>query len=282
MKFDPLKSFGYPVLRPLDPNQSPELADYVKSSFQPSFKISLDSSDPSIFVISYDFTALSLRPLKKLIEEQKATFIIRIECRETFYSLTKEVGDVGEIKIEGDQLRDWVKLCGYVTAKQKLVLKSDKINEEFGYTEFEAEKATVLAWAPPTTYSVEKDFYRNIRSIFEYREDSSLNNGQFFVDLDEEYVFIHANSSQIKHLRNAEATKGSQLLVLNSVFYPVVLQMAMKIRDDEEETLQRRWGKIFAAKCAAKGINYNDDPNLTAQAILGRPLNGLNTEYFGN
>ena len=282
MKYDPLKSFGYPVLSPLVPGQAPELADYRKTSFQPSFAFRLKEDDPQFFVVSYDFTGLSLKPLKSLIERSEATFIVRVECRATFFSVTHEVGLEGEFEIDGSMLRDWVDFTGYVVANGIVEIQSDQINEEFGYDTFEIEDGAVLAWAPPTTYSVEKDFYRNIRSIFEYREDAKLEIGQFYIDLEDEYVFIHAHPTQIQYFRNAEATKKNRVLLLSSVFYPVVLQMVIKIQEDTEDVLAKKWGNIFAAKCAAKGIDYTRDPNLVAQAILGKTLKKMSEDNFRN
>jgi len=279
MKYDPNKSFGYPVLRPLEPGQSAELADYIRASFQPSFSFRLNENEPNTFLVSYEF-GLSLAPLRALIDEGVASFYLRTECRATFYSDTRKVPCEGEFTVDGDKLRDWVELYGYVIADADLTVSSDQINEEFGYNTFDAESGSVLACAPPTTYSVEKDFYRNIRSIFEYAESDEMKIGETVVELDKDYVYIYAHPKQIELLRNAEATIENRLILLNSVIFPAVIQMANKLKEDPEESLEHKWANIFTAKCAAKNIDWEGDPMLVAQRVLERPLEPLSKSHF--
>jgi hypothetical protein len=280
MKYDPLKSFGYPVLRPLMQGESPDQADYPRTSFQPSFSFGIDRNDPGNFNVSYDFTGLSLKALKEAVEAGSAKYVVRIECKATYFAVTHEVGVEGDLQIEGNKLRDWVDLSGYIVANGDCKISSKQINEEFGFTDFTALDGSILAWSQPTTYSVEKDFYKNIRSIFEYREDESIHIGKFFINLDEDYVFIHAHPTQIRFLRGAETTDKARILLLNAVVFPVVLQMAIKLKEDPDDALSKRWGNIFAAKCAANKIDYSGDPNLTAQSLLARPLKMLNDKFL--
>ena len=280
MKYDPLKSFGYPVLRPIAHGEDPKQADYPKCSFQASFAFRINEKDPSKFLVSYDLAGISVTGLQALIKKKKAKYIVQFQCKSTFYSATKEVEADGEFEIDGDMLRDWVELSGYVVASGKCKVTSDQINDEFGYNSFDVDDGAVLAWAPPTAYTVEKDFYRNIRSIFEYRADETLKVGQFFVDLEEDYVFIHAHPKQVKYLRNAEVTRDSRYIVLNAVFFPVVYQMAVKYADNPELANKKRWGMVFASKCAARDIKTSGDPNLVAQSLLQLPLKGLSEKFF--
>lgn len=279
MKYDPSKSFGYPILRPLEPGQSAELADYLRASFQPSFSFRINEDEPGTFQISYEF-GLSLAPLRELIDKGEASLYLRTECRATFYSDTRQVPYEGEFSVEGNKLRDWVELYGYVIADKDVTVSSDQINDEFGYKSFDAEAGSVLACAPPTTYSVEKDFYRNIRSIFEYVESEEMKMGETTVELDKDYVYIYAHPKQITLLRNAEATNENKLFLLNAVFFPAVVQMAHKLNEDPDESLEQKWAKIFAAKCAAKNIDWGGDPMLVAQRLLDRPLEQLSKNYF--
>lgn len=278
MKYDPLKSFGYPVLKPLEAGQDRKTADYMNAGFQPSFGFDICDGDPSKFVVSYDFSGLSLSALKDAIDRGQAKYLVRLECRSTFHSSTRFVSVEGAFDIEGNLLRDWVEIKGFVVAVCECNISSDQINPEFEYTTFTAEEGAVLAWAPPTTYSVEKDFYRNIRSIFEYQEDEKLKDGQFHADLDNDsgYVMIYANARQIGFLRKGEATENMRIHLLNGVFFPVVVQMAVMLRDHKEQALSKRWGQIVVAKCAAKNIDYSRNPYLTATELLDRPLKMLN------
>ena len=182
MKYDSDKSFGYPVL-------SEDSDDYVKSAFQPSFLFDLDDEDPSYFKLKYQFST-SVREIQELIGKGAAAYWIKISCRSTFYSKLYEVSENGEILIDGKKLRDTVEFSGYVIAKTSCSLKSKKVNPEFGYDEFPVSNGQVLALARPITYVTEKEFWKPISSIFEYRVDDNLKNGEFTIDIEDEYVHV--------------------------------------------------------------------------------------------
>ena len=90
MRYESAKSFGYPVLRQLVKEERMEDADYIKASFQPIYEFRIDEEKPDEFILSYDFAALSLKPLQEAIKEGKADYVIRIESRSTYYAITQK------------------------------------------------------------------------------------------------------------------------------------------------------------------------------------------------
>lgn len=274
MKYDHLKSFGHPVLKPVLPGDSIEDADFLNASFEPSFGLRIDEDQPEYFVLSYDFGSIPVPEITELITNKLADFIVRVECRSTFFSQTLRTESEGEIKLEGALLRDWVEVKGYIIAAKKCELSSEKINAEFGGRKFIIQPGSIIAWAPPTKYSVEKDFYKNLRSIFDYVVDDQLGMGQFRPEFDQDYVMIYAREKQIGIFRDAEATKDMQARILNSVFFPIILNMCIILRDSQEGAEQKRWAQIVLAKCAALNISLTD-PYIAAQELLKRPLRSL-------
>lgn len=274
MKYDHLKSFGHPVLKPVLPGDSIEDADFLNASFEPSFGLRIDEEAPKYFVLSYDFGSIPVSEISELIKNKLADFVVRVECRSTFFSQTLRTESEGEIKLEGALLRDWVEVKGYIIATKKCELSSEKINPEFGGRKFIIQPGSIIAWAPPTKYSVEKDFYKNLRSIFDYVVDDQLGMGQFRPEFDQDYVLIYAREKQIGIFRDAEATKDMQARILNSVFFPIILNMCIILRDNQEGAEQKRWAQIVLAKCAALNISLTD-PYIAAQELLKRPLRSL-------
>ena len=278
MKFDPRKSFGYPVLRP-------DSDDYVRSAFQLDIDFNLEKNDPSKFVIGHEFHC-GVRELVEFVKNQNATFWIRVSCRSTFVSTMYQVEQKGSISIDGTELRDVIEICGFVIARKKAVFNSKKINEEFGYDSFEVSQGQVMAHSYPSSYVVEKDFWKPLQSIFEYRIGEDLKEGEFFVDLDATsgIVEIIAHAELIKQLNAFEKSQEGRSLLINSVFFPTVVQMITRIQESQESNesiLEKKWAKILLAKAAAKKIDIrNQRVALVAQKLLDFPLLKLTSSHF--
>lgn len=278
MKFDPRKSFGYPVLRP-------DSDDYIRSAFQVDINFNLDSADPSKFVIGYGFHC-GVRELIEFVKNKNAAFWIRVSCRSTFVSSMYEVEQNGTISIDGTELRDVVEICGFVIAREMAVFSSKKINEEFGYDSFEVLQGQVMALSSPSSYVVEKDFWKPLQSIFEYRVGEDLKEGEFFVELDAAsgIVEIIAHDALIKQLNAFEKSQEGKSLLINSVFFPTVVQMILRIqesKDSTESVLEKKWAKILTAKAAAKKIDLmHPRVALVAQRLLDFPLQKLTSSQF--
>lgn len=280
MKFDPKKSFGYPVLRP-------DSDDYVRSAFQLDIDFNLEKDDPSKFVIGHEFHC-GVRELVEFVKNQNAAFWIRVSCRSTFVSSMYQVEQKGSVSIDGAELRDVIEICGFVIARKNCVFKSEKINEEFGYESFEVSQGQVMAHSYPSSYVVEKDFWKPLNSIFEYRVGEDLKAGEFFVDLeaDSGIVEIIAHSELIKQLNAFEKSQEGRRLLINSLFFPTVVQMISRIQESQESSesiLEKKWAKILMAKAAAKKIDIkNQRVALVAQKLLDFPLLRLTSSQFEN
>ena len=76
MKYDAQRSFGYPVLRG-------NLDDYVKGSFQPQYL----HNESKWRRKKWSLIVFLMSPIeiKNLIQEKKASFVVVIDCRSTFF-----------------------------------------------------------------------------------------------------------------------------------------------------------------------------------------------------
>lgn len=265
MKYDPEKSFGYPVLcRDMD--------DYLKAAFQASFSFDLDAEDFSKFRLKYSFSC-SVKEIRELISAGHAAYWVKVSCRSTFYSKLHEVPANGELLIDGALLRNTVDFSGYVIAKNEAQLTSAKINPEFGYETFAVSNGQVLALAPPTTYVTEKDFWKPISSIFEYRQDDDLKNGEFTVDIEDDFVQIFSNAAQLQKFKQFERSTNGRIALVSTVFLSALSQMIDAMIQKPDEYADKKWARILEAKAASKRIDLNDRrPFVAAQRLLDRPL----------
>jgi hypothetical protein len=268
MKYDPEKSFGYPVLcRDMD--------DYLKAAFQASFSFDLDDDNVSKFKLKYAFTC-SVKEIRELISADKAAYWVKVSCRSTFYSKLHEVPAHGELSIDGALLRNTVDFSGYVIAKKEAELTSSKINPEFGYETFTVSNGQVLALERPTTYVTDKDFWKPISSIFEYRQDDDLKNGEFTVDIEDEFIQIFSNSVQLQKFKQFGRSTNGRITLLSTVFLSALSQMIEAMIHKPDEYADKKWARILEAKAASKRIDlYDRRPFVAAQRLLDRPLGKL-------
>lgn len=275
MKFDPRKSFGYPVLRA-------DSDDYIRSGFQLDIDFNLDKNDPSKFVVGFAFHC-GVRELVDFVKNQNGAFWIRVSCRSTFVSSMYPVEQNGSITIEGTELRDVIEICGFVIARKQAVFESKKINEEFGYDSFEVSQGQIMAHSYPSSYVVEKDFWKPLHSIFEYRIGEDLKEGEFHVDLDgtSGVVEIFGHVALIKQLNAFEKSQEGRNLLINSVFFATVVQMITRFQESPESVADKKWAKILLAKAESKNIDIkNKRVALVAQRLLDLPLLKLTSSQF--
>jgi hypothetical protein len=181
----------------------------------------------------------------------------------------------GSITIDGTELRDVIEICGFVIARKQAVFESKKINEEFGYDSFEVSQGQIMAHSYPSSYVVEKDFWKPMHSIFEYRIGEDLKEGEFHVDLDATsgVVEIFGHTALIKQLNAFEKSQEGRNLLINSVFFATVVQMITRIQESPESVADKKWAKILLAKAESKNIDVrNKRVALVAQRLLDLPL----------
>ena len=270
MKYDPDKSFGYPVL-------STRSDDYIKSDFQTEIDFDINSDNVKQFHVDFMFSC-SVKEIRELINNGEAAYWIKVACRSTFYSKLYEVKAAGELLLEASDFRDLVEFTGFIIGKKDTTLSSEKINPEFGYSTFPVFNGQVLAQGLPKVYIADKEFWKPISSIFEYRRKDELKDGEYTIDLNSEsgVVEIFANETQCQNFKDFEKTKEGKIILLNTVFFVAVSKMIEAYNDNEEEYVGKKWARILVAKAASKGVNLAD-PNLllATHRILDRPLRSL-------
>jgi hypothetical protein len=270
MKYDVEKSFGYPVL-------STHSDDYLKSDFQADIEFNINAENPKEFLVDYTF-ACGLKEMRELVTKGQAAYWLKVACRATFYSKMHEVKAAGVLQLDGHDLRDLVEFSGFVIAKNDGKLASERINPEFGFNSFEFSNGQVLAQAAPTVYVTDKEFWKPISSVFEYRHNDELKDGEYTIDLDNEegFVQIFANENQCKSFKDFEKTKEGKIILLNTVFTIAVSKMVEALKEKPEDYTDKKWARILIAKAASKNINLNDPKMLVAtHRLLDRPLTSL-------
>lgn len=265
MRYDAGKSFGYPVLAPYSD-------DFADDYFKADYSLSINNTAPNEFIIGY---AMDLKSAchQGLIEARRAGFYIRVTCRSTFYSELHQVERQGSLALDASKLRDLIELSAYLISNEDTEVVSDKINAEYGYCSFKAQKGQVLALTPPVQFIVDKEFWKPITSIFEYKLDDSLKDGEFYADFEDEFVSIFSNAAQLANLKQFEQSQHGKIILVNSVFFSVVARMIELINDKQADYEEKKWARILVAKADARNVDvFKMPPFVAAQRLLHWPF----------
>ena len=277
MQFEFDKSFGYPVLTTIGEGQDPRDRDYVKCDFQPGLGLRLNPEDKNQFLVRYE-NFMPVPELESLIARNEAAYYLYVNCRSTFFSQVFQIDESGSIALQAEELRDLVSISVFVLANQAGVLESTKINPEFGYQSFEFSSGQVLAQSAPTTYTVEKDFYRAVNSIIELKPLDALKGGEWVLHTDEsDALYVYASPQMRNRIREFEATAEGRIMILNGFYSQVVTEAIRYMDDNPEEIADKRWAHVITAKLSGldQSSGMRPEAHNRSQALFSNPLGKL-------
>ena len=278
MRFNPYKSFGYPVLRELQENESPEDLDYLEAAFQTEIELTVDPEKPEILSLGYNIN-ISDKGIRQSINAGNAGIFLDIRCRKTFFTQAYEVdiSSVGKIELPANKLSNIIEIFAFVLAKKPTMISSNKIHLDFEYKNFSATPMSVLAWCPPESFTLTKDQYKSLRSIIDIIKDDNTSD-EIVIATNKEYAQIRVHSSLYEKIKQAEKNPASQISLLNSCYYIALSEMLYHLRESKDELNQLiedyRWADVLVAKCQLYDVKIDDSINIPAavQKIFESPL----------
>ena len=272
MKYDAQRSFGYPVLRG-------NLDDYVKGSFQPSIspqrKVSGDAKKME-FDCFFDVSPIEI---KKLIQEKKASFVVVIDCRSTFFRDTFKFQEFKDQKIEIDAklFKNIFEIQSYIIADVNITnFKCQHINKEYDNESFNFEKGSILAQAEPEEYSVEDEKFQGLKNLFQFSPNETYNDGEWYYDVMQDRPKIIANKKQCEYFQKM---MHSKILLQNIILVPVVMEMLIQMYQFGAE--EYKWVQTVETMLDQKNLVFgeNFDYFRNAQLLLGYPMRQINNEF---
>ena len=280
MKYLPFKSFGYPVLTPYAGDQDTD-ADYVGHTFDPSFNATVPPDKPNTIRIEVE-NYFSVPSIKLSVTSKKAILLLNVSCRDTFFSKCFKIPvEGGTVEIEGDLLSGQVDYSLFIRTKDKLTIKSEDINPEFDYKEFEVSPGSLIAQSATWRFLVHKEFYRNPRSIITINVDPELKDGEFTVSLDNSYIEVSTSAKLNKQLNGMMASDSSKSYAINAFYVPVITH-ALTVLEQREELLDNKWAQVLSSQLATirQEHEVRDERHNEAQALFRFPLSSICMEHY--
>lgn len=269
MKFDKNKAFPYPVLRPFSD-------DYIDIEFQATvdFAISGESIDADISF------ALSSDEIHNEIGKGNAAFLCIVSCRDTYFQEVLSTGD-GKIAHQFDpgSLRGEVRVDPYIVVLKGIDgFTSPDINPEFGKASFSFTPGDVLAQDETQVFYIDRDLFKPLTSIFDLVKSETLSGGEWKAGLEEDHVQIEVSPQIKESIDNARNDKQKQVVLLNSLYYPAVIQALQRLKESASDYDEKRWAKVIKMQLHNAGWALeNHEPYVLAQRLMKHPMVMLET-----
>ncbi len=276
MKYDHNKSYGYPILRPVLDDVINE-SDYVGYSFEPSFNPMVLPKNPKKLCIEVE-TYLQEPTLKIAVIEKRAKIKLIVACRETFFTKSFDIGvDMDTVELQAEDVHGRVELTLFVIAQEDFQLSSDKFHPDFDDEAFNIIKGNILAQSLTQEIYMQKEFFRNARSIISISANDSLSDGEYVVSLDSDYIEISMNSALNAKINGLLETNANEPIeALNSIFVPAVTH-ALHELNSREVLEEYKWAQVL--KMQLETIKnqqpIRDEVYNQAQTLFKKPLSKI-------
>jgi hypothetical protein len=266
MKINQLTRFPHPVLEE-------HTDDYIKGIYTVGIEIS-ESVNTGGLLIRYDIQ-LTEENISHWITNGTAKACLFITCLESYYNKLHEIAlPNGSIEIgKGDLFGNVVVLPLVVLAKDIENYSNESFNDDYAGLSFNLSNSDVLAIGEDYLINVGREKLAPIESIFNLAKNNTIPSNQFSVTLDSEKITILAEENTYNTIHKIRNTTPGKSIVLNSIYFPVLMEVLSVIEQDPETYQDKHWYKVFSAKCAHENINL-ENPELMrdAQKLLKSPL----------
>jgi hypothetical protein len=264
--------FPHPILR--EDISSLVANDYAKSSeFRISFEGTVTSADE--YKIE-SFAIIKNAEISGLINDGKAKVGYYVTCLDTYYSrlITVPLG-------KKDTLLDLNNLHGVVSLQPLIWATIDissfcntELDPDFGGSAT-FEKGNVIALGSEAQFSVDELKFEPIGTIFSLEISPDTEEGIFEVDSQDDTIKIYAAQTTCDNISAARAAPNGPALLLNCVYFPVLVQVLANLKEQPDAFYSFTWFKTIKAKCDELGFDLQDEKYSSlfiAQKLLKHPM----------
>lgn len=245
MKFDPAKSYLYPVLRPRS-------EDYPTSEFQVDILLERIVNSTATRATA-DF-ALSDPGLLDLVAKGRAAYVLLVRCATTHARIvTSSRTPRIEQVYESGVLSGRTEFSAFLVATEDLTeFRAATWHEDFlEQSPFDIATGAVLATDYPKDYWIDIAPEAAVGSIFELVESDDVADNQWNCNLDAERVGILMSTRALDRFREArDRLNGTpdQAYLLNSVYFPALLHVLAVADVARQDYESRRWFRSLDAR----------------------------------
>lgn len=253
-------------------------------------------NDKMNYYFDYSFTVHN-KTIESLIDEDKAHFILHIECSSTFYrkafKIGKKEGYQGTITVKGDHLIGRVDISVFICSDSQISeYVPDGVHADYEGRRFELVKGDFIAVGDTHTQHFYNDYdpIKKVSSIIEFIKDEENKNGPITVEFNAHKIrALVPEKLYMTYLELIEepykANTISTMLIL-----PVLMEGLQYLKDNlqykDEEDLSGlralRWFRSVEKKLEEMHFNIRENSvYLAAQKMLELPYERASKELIG-
>jgi len=269
MRFEDQVIYPHPVLRP-------DVEDYKDGDFE-VILMYWASPEHSFVEISAQYH-LSVPELLNLVNLEKLSVGLLVDCRDTFYRKVLPLGS-GErenIIIDGGQLHGKVELVPIIYAVTQIsAFTSQDFAEEFKGLQFDLEPGDLVAYGEPEEFYLEREFFKPLESIISLSTIEGKTGFQWDVSLDEDQIKIEVSQELSQYIQSARNLSSHRVILINSLYFSALQTAVCFVQ--REPNIEVKWANVIRQKCLyIPGLDIlKEEPHLIAQRLLEFPIERL-------
>lgn len=263
----------YPILNDLGD-------DYIDSSFRVEYEVKTQFRE--IYgKLSFELNNVEIQ---KLISEEKAEFLVHVECpstcyREVFFSLEPEI----EFKLDAEFLSKVIEIRSFIVLKEDVLgFSSKKFHPDYDGQIFDLQAHQIIAIGTAKNFDIQKDDsdLATFPSVIQIVKMNDINRGSLSVDTDDNnYILVGLSKNVYEQYaqlgKTIFKTTAFSLVLLPALM--IVIQR-MHINKDDPDMNSRHWFQVINSLLLKNGFNIDDimiDDNsllTVCQAIFSDPI----------
>lgn len=255
--------------------------DYINSSFEMDLSYERDIKRLKLN-ISFK---LNNKTLEKMILDEKAQYVIHIECPKTSYRriITTTEKSLSE-NLKDENILGKIQVTSFIVVKESILnYENESFNSDYFGMKFNLEKGTILAIGDSYKIDVdkEKESLGNVPSIFTICKKMTTEETGINIEYNMNKIRIDLNISDYERYTQLVSSSNQFIDIINcSLIFPTLIYVFEKLKNefDEIEESDYRWFKALKNIFEKYGYRFNQElfENETslqlAQKILDFPF----------
>ena len=255
--------------------------DYINSSFEMDLSYERDIKR---LKLNINFK-LNNKTLEKMILDEKAQYVVHIECPKTSYRkiITTTEKSLSE-NLKDENILGKIQVTSFIVAKENILdYENESFNSDYFGMKFNLEKGTILAIGDSYKIDVdkEKESLGNVPSIFTICKKMTTDETGINIEYNMNKIRIDLNISDYERYTQLVSSSNQFIDIINcSLIFPTLIYVFEKLKNefDEIEESDYRWFKALKNIFEKYGYRFNQElfENETslqlAQKILDFPF----------
>ncbi len=245
--------------------------DYLDSTFDIELKQLITDNE----LILLFTPILENEGLKRLIEENKAIFVMHVECIYTCFRKAFIVPANGlKTSIPADRIEGVLHLCPYIVAKQNIKsYANEKFNKEYGKTTFDLDKGNTLAIGYEKIIKIEKerDDLVNLPSIFSVTEIKDELANEIIIDYSKDKLGVRLPTKVYKQFISLNSNIEAQAVLHALITVPTLMKCLEELKQRVDclyEYENRRWFRVLNKTVKKFGMELNENTIPTIDSFV--------------